>query len=105
MRIIFRSLREGVSRLWQISSNGGNAEPITEARGAYAAWSPDGNELYFLRAGNFWTLLVEDGTERPVTSLVGRRGTFYDLATDGQYLYFNFRNDIGDIWVMDVVRE
>jgi len=25
------------------------------------------------------------------------------LATDGRYLYFAWEEDIGDIWVMDVV--
>ena len=27
------------------------------------------------------------------------------LATDGKYLYFTWRQDLGDIWVMDVVQE
>jgi hypothetical protein len=27
------------------------------------------------------------------------------LATDGKYLYFTWRGDMGDIWVMDVVYE
>jgi hypothetical protein len=27
------------------------------------------------------------------------------LATDGEHLYFSWREDVGDIWVMDVVYE
>jgi hypothetical protein len=27
------------------------------------------------------------------------------LATDGKYLHFTWREDAGDIWVMDVVYE
>ncbi|HYT68168.1 MAG TPA: hypothetical protein VEL51_17195 [Vicinamibacterales bacterium] len=36
----------------------------------------------------------------------GKRGnvTAGPPATDGQYLYFNWRDDLGDIWVMDVAR-
>jgi hypothetical protein len=26
-------------------------------------------------------------------------------ATDGTYLYFPWRDDLGDIWVMDIVQE
>jgi hypothetical protein len=38
--------------------------------------------------------------------LKGRRGGFgWDLATDGQHVYFTWQEAFGDIWVMDVVRE
>ena len=40
-----------------------------------------------------------DFTGRP-----GRPGGFA-LATDGDYLYFTLENDVGDLWVMDVVGE
>jgi hypothetical protein len=29
----------------------------------------------------------------------------FSLAADGEYLYFNWGDDLGGIWVMDVVRE
>ena len=37
----------------------------------------------------------------------GKRGNpgVYALATDGQYLYFTWEEDLGDIWVMDVVTD
>jgi len=40
------------------------------------------------------------------TSLVGKRGTLGIMqpATDGKYLYFAWRDDLGDIWVMDALR-
>ena len=43
--------------------------------------------------------------ERPVTDFTGRPGTLgvFGLATDGSYLYFTWDEDIGDLWVMDVV--
>jgi hypothetical protein len=50
---------------------------------------------------------MEDGREYPVTDLTGRRGAMrpFSLATDGKYLYFTWGEELGDIWVMDVVRE
>jgi hypothetical protein len=47
-----------------------------------------------------------DGTEHPVTDLKGRRGNLgWDLAADGQFVYFTWQENFGDIWVMDVVHE
>ena len=77
-----------------------------------ARWSSDGKRVFFTgrgeRAGNLWAVTLEDELERrPMTELTGRRGTLGDmcLATDGQYLYFCWREDLGDIWVMDVVTD
>ena len=49
---------------------------------------------------------MKDRRERAVTSLVGKRGTLGIMqpATDGTYLYFAWRDDLGDIWVMDALR-
>ncbi len=64
--------------------------------------------LYFTgwrteRASNLWAKSLHNGREYPVTDLEGRRGDLgWDLATDGQYLYFTWGEDLGDIWVMDV---
>ncbi len=107
--IIFRSFgREGVDRLWRIPVGGGKAEPVTEEESSGAGWSPDGKKLYFQRAGNLWALSIEDGTEYTVTDLEGRSGRLTNansIGTDGQYLYFTWREDVGDIWVMDVDRD
>jgi hypothetical protein len=50
---------------------------------------------------------MEDCREVPVTDLTGRRGNLdrWSLATDGEYLYFSWGEELGDLWVMDVVRE
>ena len=72
-------------------------------------WSTDGREIYYVGKGErldtIWSLSLEDRSERPVTELSGRRGSLgrSALATDGQYIYFTWEDDIGDIWVMDVV--
>ena len=123
--LAFRSTRAGENRLWRVSTAGGDPEPLTEGPAAYGAagvlsddvrrragprWSPDGRAVYFVpvaeRAGNIWRVTVEDGTEQPLTDLTGRRGSLSDaLATDGEYLYFTWGEDLGDLWVMDVVQD
>jgi len=51
--------------------------------------------------------LTIDGHERRMTRFSQRAGNLgpYALAADSKYLYFAWRNDLGDIWVMDVVSQ
>ena len=89
---------------------GGNPEPLTEARNV-PRWSKDGERVFF--AGrpetmrNLWAVSPEDGTVQAMTDLVGRPGRVSAtcLATDGRFLFFAWREDLGDIWVMDVVTD
>ena len=55
-------------------------------------------------AWNFWEVPAEGGVERQLTDLAVKPGGDWLArpATDGQYLYFTWREDVGDIWVMDV---
>ena len=108
--LVFESNRTGQASLWRISSEGGEPEQLSERVGFDPRWSLDGNRIYFLSAGerwNIWELSVEEGAERPLTDLVGKRGDLGGdtLATDGKHLYFGWREDAADVWVMDVVRE
>jgi hypothetical protein len=58
------------------------------------------------RVNSLWAFALDDGREYRVADLTGRRGSRgAGLATDGSYLYFGWRDDLGDIWVMDVVQE
>jgi hypothetical protein len=51
-----------------------------------------------------WKLAVGDSRISRLTRLEGRRGGIGNgLAIDGLYVYFTWREDEGDIWVMDVV--
>ena len=101
------------SRLWRVPAAGGNPEPLTE-EGWYGTprWSRDGKRVFFTGGHpgarrNLWAVSPEDGKVRAVAELVGRQGGvgFFCLATDGEYLYFAWQEDLGDIWVMDVVTD
>ncbi len=112
--LVFQSLGRG-SGLWRIPAAGGEAEPVAEGLAYRPRWSPHGKEIYFVRPtdiatdinANIWAVSLEDGREYPVTDFSGRHGSLFrhSLATDGDYLYFTWEEDLGDIWVMDVVQE
>ena len=83
-------------------------ELLTEIEVANAPLWSRNNELFYagagLHAGNFWALSLATRKERRITDFAGRRGKFGIgwPAIDGTYLYFTWREDLGDIWVMDV---
>lgn len=96
--------------MWRMPVLGSDPEILSEGPGSQSRWSPDGKVLYFqgwdARAGNAWAVSPENGTERQVTDLAGRRGRLgAGVATDGRQLYFTWREEPGDIWVMDVVQD
>ena len=93
--------------LWQMPASGGQEERISAGPGLVPQWSPDGKLLYYLgsleHSGRLWALSPSDGQEVVIADLRGRRGSMKWLSTDGAYLYFTWEQDLGDIWVMDVV--
>ena len=118
--LVFTSTRAGEPRLWRAPAQGGTPVPLTKGRGGLPQWSPDGDRVYFWRRGDerlvggvalfdthAWVISIADGTERQVTDLVGKRGRLLPeaSATDGDYLYFGFEENFGDLWVMDVVQD
>jgi Tol biopolymer transport system component/serine/threonine protein kinase len=108
--LAFNSNRRAGNLVWRTSSQGGEAEQLTTRGGRSPRWSHDGKHVYFSGAtespGNYWRVSVSDRTERPLTNFVGKRGTLGIMppADDGKFLYFPWRDDLGDIWVMDVVQ-
>lgn len=89
---------------------GGTAERLSRSPTISPVWSPDGRALYFGAASGpprLWGLTMDDRRERVVADLRGQRGSlsFQAPATDGKSLYFSWRADVGDIWVMDVAPE
>jgi Tol biopolymer transport system component/predicted Ser/Thr protein kinase len=104
--IVFWSFRGGSGAVWRMPREGG--EPVRLASpGFYPIWSRDGRAVYFLDRNDLWMVPAEGGEVRKLTDFSGKRGSMAVdcLATDGKYLYFTWREDAGDIWVMDVVYE
>ena len=105
--ISFSSTRSG-GGLWLTDPSGKNFRRLTPGPANYAVWSPDVSQLFFTRprgdSDDIWTVGSNGGKEQPVTDFSGRRGRLgrEALATDGQFLYFSWEDDTGDIWVMDV---
>ena len=94
-----------------VPSVGGEPERLSDGPGVGARWSLDGRQIFFIgareRSGSLWALSLEDKSERPLTNLADKRGRLGEegLATDGQYVYFRWEENLGDIWVMDVIHE
>jgi TolB protein len=108
--IAFSSTRGGALEVWRMPATGGAPERVSRVAAASPNWSPDSSKLY-LSAGEgpprLWAVSLADGKERVVADLTGRRGSLGlgAPATDGKSLYFPWRNDVGDLWVMDVRTE
>jgi TolB protein len=105
--IVFYSERGGSGAVWRMPREGGEPLRLPPSGGeAYPIWSRDGRAVYFLDRNDLWIVPAECGEVRKLTDFSGMRGSMEDsVATDGQYLYFTWLEDAGDIWVMDVVYE
>ena len=104
--ILYKNHSDGRRWRWSVDGNG-NESLGFETR--VARWAPDGRHIYYLSPteDSIWGYAIEDGTKRRVTDLAGRPGKMgpYALATDGTFLYFAWRLDESDIWVMDILPE
>jgi Tol biopolymer transport system component len=92
--------------VWRVPREGGEAEPFLRD-GWSPAWSPDGSRVFFAARRGGYANLFERGPGpaggRQLTDFVGKRGSLATLdGTDGEFLYFTWREDVGDLWVMDV---
>jgi Tol biopolymer transport system component len=70
-------------------------------------FSPGGNRLYFGARrggrGNLYEKELGSSTDRQLTDFAGRPGYLaWVNDTDGEFLYFTWNEDHGDLWVMDV---
>jgi Tol biopolymer transport system component len=107
--IAFTSDRSGTRQLWRVRADGGDPERLTSSQASSPVWSRDGREIYYAgiedtRGARFWAVSPATRVERLVADLSGRRGHigFQPPSTDGRYLYFTWRDDLGDVWLMDV---
>ena len=59
------------------------------------------------KAGDLQCVSVEKGYERQITDLSGKYGKLsaWGLATDGNSVFFAWEEQLGDLWVMDVIWE
>jgi len=92
--------------LWRLPVGGGEAEVLVENVQAPLAISLDGTSLIFGRDEDLWMVSLDKKVESQVASLHDQRGDLgQTLGTDGEYMYFTWNQDLGDIWVMDVVTD
>ncbi len=109
--IVFRWSIGGTSAgLWRLPISGGDPSPLTPASSAAQIRSRSGNEIFHqVRNGsrNVWAIPAAGGQGRQLTDFKGRNGYLRGngLATDGEYLYFVWSDNLDDIWVMDVVTD
>ena len=97
--------------LYRVARHGGEPSRLSSAHYASAPrFSPDGKSIYYSVVDgpkenhDLWKLSLDRGHVSRLTKLQGRRGNLGQAFTnDGSYLYFTWREDDGDIWVMDLV--
>jgi hypothetical protein len=82
-------------------------EPVLDQDSRSLVWSPDGDRVFFVARrkgrGNLYEKEFGRRAERQLTDFAGRPGRLEFLwDTDGRFLYFAWREDFGDLWVMDV---
>jgi TolB protein len=97
-------------QLYRVRREGG--EPTLIGPGFTPRFSTDGQSLYYSVVSGprmnqgLWKRSTADGKISRLTKLDDRRGRLgYMFAADGRYLYFIWKEDDGDIWVMDVVQD
>jgi Tol biopolymer transport system component len=110
--LAFTSNREdGLSRLWWVPTSGGPPERLTEGPVDFFRFSPDGKRIYYLSiqrgSPDISALTLVNRHERRVTRFSKQHGNLAPegLAVGERDLYFIWQNNLGDIWVMDVVTD
>jgi Tol biopolymer transport system component len=98
----------GGGRLWRVPAEGGEAEPVLDEQSWSLIFSSGGDKVYFGSRregrGNLYEKALGSSADRQLTDFAGRPGYLGSLNdTDGEFLYFTWSEDHGDLWVMDVV--
>jgi Tol biopolymer transport system component len=100
--------------LWRVPAGGGAAELVVESvRESFLpslAWSTRGDQVYFAARlgdrGNLYEKTFGSTDERRLTDFAGRPGHLGAIHdADGEFLYFTWNEDDGDVWVMAVDEE
>jgi Tol biopolymer transport system component len=108
--LAFGSHRDGHARIWRMRFPDGTPEPLTDGSSYGLRWSRFDGRIYYKGSviGPRDILSIDPDNPRPtpVTDLQGRRGSpgTQPPCPADKFLYFTWREDLADIWVMDVVR-
>jgi TolB protein len=97
-------------KFFRVGRDGGDLVPIapTVQQATEGRFSRDGQSIYYtlIPTEHIWKLSLRDGKISQLTNLQGQRGRLgHILASDDRYIYFGWRDDDGDIWVMDVASD
>jgi TolB protein len=87
--IAFSSARDGISRVFLVSSRGGAIRPITD--GSHPAWRSDGT-LAFERGNQIFTMRADGSDVRVLTSTLPRNIS-PSFSKDGLRLFFSSNRD------------
>ena len=95
-------------RVWVADIDAGTpARALTEGVGSGLQWTPDGSAILYRSRTDAIHIVdaIGKSTGRLLVDLSGRPGEmgFYGTPTDGRFVYFVWGDDLGDIWVMDIV--
>ncbi len=92
--------------IFRVAVETGEEQSLAEF-GVTPRWRTD-DQVVFVGSGEHQGQLfmvdLSENVVRAITEFEGKRGALgpQALATDGDYVYFTWEEDLGDIWVMDV---
>ena len=107
--LAFGSHRDGRARLWRLRFPDGSPEPLTDGSSYGLRWSRFDGRIYYkgsvVGPRDIMSIDPDDPTPTRVTDLQGRRGGpgMQPPCPAEKFLYFTWREDPADIWVMDLV--
>ena len=106
--IAFGSHRGGQPRLWRAPFPEGAPEPVVAGALFALRWSHGDGRIYYggtdHNVSEIWSIAPGEQAPKRLATLTGRRGSIGSQppAIDARYVYFPWREDPADIWVMDV---
>lgn len=107
--LAFGSQRDGLQKVWRVRFPDGGPEPVVPGISYALRWSRGDGRIYYYDTSEsavqkIWSIVPGDAAPRLVARLTGRRGTLgtQPPALDRGFVYFTWREDPADVWVMDV---
>jgi eukaryotic-like serine/threonine-protein kinase len=97
--------------IWRVPVTGGEPTAVSRLFASRPRWSPDGQWIYFFRLNtgtgiiDAWRVSADGKKEQRLTNFEGRQQGRIEgnaIDADDKYIYISWRDDVGDIWVMDI---